>query len=463
MNVARKRARWGIVAAAQLFCSGLFAIDAGAQDLSIVSPYSGMSVQPGQQISVAAQAANGFTPVLATAATPGLIVPMTVPGLTASITAPTGIAGATTLWVDAADANGNVESAQVTLYVVSSAALQSISVTPPRLDISGLASATPHLVVTGSYSDGSMLDLTSSTTGTFYSSDTQSVATVDSDGNLTAVGMGYAGITVSNGGFEVLARVKVSVQPGVLVASVLPSSRSVEVGSPATAFATVINTGQDATGCAISPSSTVPAAFSFQATNGANQLTGTPNAPVTIQAGAAQSFVFSFTPTGPFGAQDLPLLFLCANTTAAPVFIGLDTLLLSGSTTPVPDVIALAATLSNDGIVDIPGVNSSGVFVVATENIGVGATIIATADTGTASLPISLALCQTDPTSGGCISAIGPSVTTTMNGGSTQAFGIFVTATDQIPFAPATSRIFVRFKDTAGTTRGSTSVAVQTQ
>src|SRR5262245_59853426 len=87
-----------------------------------------------------------------------------------------------------------------------------------------------------------------------------------------------------------------------LVASILPSSRSVQVGVPATAFATVINTGQtSATGCSISPRTSVPAGFSYQTTDSAtNQATGTPNAPVDIPAGVAQSFVLAFTPTAPF-------------------------------------------------------------------------------------------------------------------------------------------------------------------
>jgi hypothetical protein len=37
-----------------------------------------------------------------------------------------------------------------------------------------------------------------------------------------------------------------------------------------------------------------------------------------------------------------------------------------------------------------------------------------------------------------------------------------VTGSDPIDLDPATRRIFVRFRDAGGTTRGSTSVAVQT-
>ena len=76
---------------------------------------------------------------------------------------------------------------------------------------------------------------------------------------------------------------------------------------------------------------------------------------------------------------------------------------------------------------------------------------------------MNISLCQTDPATGQCISAIGPSVTTTINANATPTFGIFVQGGGNVPFDPAANRIFVRFKDGGGVTRGSTSVAVRTQ
>jgi hypothetical protein len=74
--------------------------------------------------------------------------------------------------------------------------------------------------------------------------------------------------------------------PSPLVAAVLPSSRSVQVGNTATAFATIINSGSSAlSGCAIVPVTTVPASFVYQTTNPAtNALTGSPNTPASIAA-----------------------------------------------------------------------------------------------------------------------------------------------------------------------------------
>jgi hypothetical protein len=250
-----------------------------------------------------------------------------------------------------------------------------------------------------------------------------------------------------------------------VVAAVLPSSRSVQVNTPAAAFATVINTGQRiATGCSIAPLSSVPASFIYQTTDPAtNQVIGFPNTPVNIAPGAAQSFVFAMTPTAPIAPTDVQFSFDCADTDPAPINVGLNTFLLSASDTPVPDIVALAVTLSDDGIVNIPGTNGAGAFAVATVNLGASGSITASADTGSAALPVVINLCETNPATGQCISSIGLTVTTQINANATPTFAIFVQGTGNVPFDPATNRIFVRFKDGGNVTRGSTSVAVRTQ
>jgi hypothetical protein len=264
-----------------------------------------------------------------------------------------------------------------------------------------------------------------------------------------------------------------------IVAAVLPASRSVSVGTPATAFATIINTGPDiATSCRIVPAMALPTpttflpamalptptAFMYQATDPAtNAVIGTPNTPIDIASGKAQSFVVILTATGVMSPEEFRLFFLCSNRAAALIAPGLNTLLFSASATPVPDILALAATTTNDGIVNIPGTTGTGAFAVATVNVGAGGSITASADTGSASLPVNISLCQTDPATGQCISAVGSSATTQINANETPTFGIFVAGNGPVPFDPATNRIFVRFKVGGGVTRGSTSVAVRTQ
>jgi len=249
-----------------------------------------------------------------------------------------------------------------------------------------------------------------------------------------------------------------------LVAAVLPLSRSVQVGATATAFATMINAGPgDASACSIAPATSIPASFVFQTTDpSTNELTGTPNTPVNISQGAAQSFVIAFTPSAAFAPTNVALTFACANANPAAMLTGIDTLNLSASTTPVPDIVALTAS-GDPGYVDIPGPTGTGVFAVATVNLGSDATITASANTGAVNLPVSLTVCRTDPASGACLASPTVGVTTTIATNATPTFGIFITGNGVVADAPGVDRAFVTFTDAGGVLRGETSVAVRTQ
>ena len=253
--------------------------------------------------------------------------------------------------------------------------------------------------------------------------------------------------------------------PASIVSSVLPASRSVQVGTPATAFAAIINTGSTiVTNCGLGFGGSSPAGFTFQTTDPTtNAVAGALNAPANIAAGGVQTYVFSVTPFVAFDPRDVPILAGCSNTGPAPTVVGLNTLLLSASDVPVPDVVALAATATNDGIVTLPGANGAAAFAVATVNVGIGASITASADTGAVTQPITIMLCQTDPATGVCTSAIGASVTTDIGANATPTFAIFVQGSGNVLFDPARNRIFVRFKGAGDVTRGATSVAVRTQ
>lgn len=251
-----------------------------------------------------------------------------------------------------------------------------------------------------------------------------------------------------------------------VVNSVLPGSRSVQVGSAATAFNSTINAGSvTGTACGLSASAatSIPATFAYQTSNPqTNQLTGTANTPVNIAAGAAQTYVFALTPTGAFAPTNVQIIADCSNSSPGAQIVGVNTILVSASATPVPDIVALAAS-GDPGYVDIPGASGTGVFAVATVNVGAASSIIASADTGSANIPVQVSLCQTNPNTGACISAVGPTVTTSIAGNATPTFGIFVHGTGSVADNPANNRVFVRFKDGGGATRGSTSVAVRTQ
>ena len=207
-----------------------------------------------------------------------------------------------------------------------------------------------------------------------------------------------------------------------------------------------------------------------------------PRGVAVTQAGAASAAIFTdwislltlpfpnkitgtaaLTATAPVAPATVAFDFQCGGVSPAAIKPGFNTLLFSASAAPVPDIVALAATAQNDGILHITGTTGSNAFAVATVNVGASATITATANTGAANLPLAISLCQTDPTSGRCSASVGSRVSTTISANSTPTFGIFATGRGGVPFDPANNQLFVQFSDANGTVRGSTSVAVETQ
>ncbi len=251
-----------------------------------------------------------------------------------------------------------------------------------------------------------------------------------------------------------------------LVAAVLPTSRSVQVNTLATAFVTIINTGAQpafAVGIGLDPAGGIPAAFGFQTTDPAtNQLTGSLNAAVDIPVGGRQTFVIGLVPTAAFGPTEVRFAFAGANTAPVAPIVGVNTLLLSASSTPVPDIVALAATVSRDGIVSIPGATRVAAFAVASVNVGIAGTLTVSPDTGGAAPPVTLSICQTDPGTSVCLQPPAASVGAVIAAGATPTFGVFIIAHGDVPFDPAAVRVFVRFSE-GGVVRGATSVAIQTK
>jgi hypothetical protein len=257
-----------------------------------------------------------------------------------------------------------------------------------------------------------------------------------------------------------------AVSPVTTFASVLPDSRSVQLGKPATIFASVINAGAGAlNNCQIALPVTAPSGLTltYQTTAPAtNALTGTPNTPVTIPGGnGLQTFFVSFQGTTAFSAPGLQLDFGCLGAAPAAVVTGVDTVDLVMSSTPIADIIALAATPTNNGVIELPS-DGVGAFAVASFNDGATAPIIVSVDTGAAVLPIQATICQSNPMTAQCLAPPAGSVSLTVTAGATPTFSIFLQSSGAIPFAPATSRVFVRFKDASGGLHGSTSVAVET-
>jgi glucose/arabinose dehydrogenase len=249
-----------------------------------------------------------------------------------------------------------------------------------------------------------------------------------------------------------------------VLAAVLPGARSVSVGTAATAFATMIWTGAEpGIDCGIAPLTPLPGTFAYQTTSAAtNELAGTPNTPVSIAPGASQTFVIAFTPSAPGPSLEMLLEFRCANAAAAPIARGVNTLLLAADTHPAADVVAVAATVDNDGIVIVPAYDGAGAFAVATTNLGASALITASVDTAGVDLPITPLICRTEGPLAACVAPPASAVTLEIEHGAQPTFAIFLTSRGTVPFEPTSHRAHVRFTDADGITRGLTSVAVRT-
>ena len=250
--------------------------------------------------------------------------------------------------------------------------------------------------------------------------------------------------------------------------SVLPSSRSVRSGTPATAFATVLNAGADeAIGCSIRTAQPFAGSFAFTETNPAtNAVTGTANALFDLAPGASRSFVIAAAPDAGARASslDLTLRYDCMNSDAAPNIVGLNTLRLSFDGTVQPDMIAIAVTPQQNGILSLNGTNRPGAFAVATANVGsAGNLTVRPRAAGLGQQGVSLTICETNPATGQCLAARSADIQRAFSASETASFAVFAEAASPVAFSPARHRVFVDIVDAQGVSRGSTSVALRTQ
>jgi hypothetical protein len=250
-----------------------------------------------------------------------------------------------------------------------------------------------------------------------------------------------------------------------LFAATLPASRSIQVGNTATAFATILNNaGVAATGCGIVPATLIPANFLFQTTDPAtNALTGTSNTNVSIAAGKSQSFLIAFTAAGPMPSTNVALGFSCVSSDIVPTIVGVNSLLMTFDANPVPDMIAVGLTPTNDGFSHTGGVGGTGVFAIASANIGATGQLTVRARLSDPTLPAVATVCQTDPTSGACMAAPAATTNATVAQNQNSTWAAFIKASGTIASDPAANRVFFEFVDQGGVVRGSTSTAVTTQ
>ena len=247
--------------------------------------------------------------------------------------------------------------------------------------------------------------------------------------------------------------------PTVLVNSILPTSRSVPVGTTATVFNTVINAGSiPAIGLNLSMASAPAGTFTYQQTNCAtNAVMGSPNPLLDLAPGGVLCYVLSFTPSAPFSATNVHIKAQAGNAPSTTLLTGINTWLLRGTNVPEPDIIALTTTTDFHQ----SACSGANAFAVALSNVGAASTgdITAVANTGTASLPLSVSINETNPGTG---VITGDNVLQNVGAGENRTVAVFVTFNGCISFDPAVNRIFIEFRDAANNVVGSTSTAVST-
>ena len=261
-------------------------------------------------------------------------------------------------------------------------------------------------------------------------------------------------------------------------ASILPSARSTTVGQAATAFAAITNGGDaEAVNCRLEllnvGPNTINASFGYQTTTPANALSGTPNTPVNIAAGATQNFIFSLTPNSVFTETAAVIDFVCDNGVRASYLPGLTDFTLS-SDANAPDILAIGSTLSNDGVARVTTPTGFIPLALSAVNIGSGdpapdgpsspstgnneATMTVRPEAASLTLPVSFDICEANASSV-CIGPRGTTVTANI-GDAPSFFVVRVFGRGVgVPLFADVVRVNIAFDDAGGVERGRTSIA----
>lgn len=244
-----------------------------------------------------------------------------------------------------------------------------------------------------------------------------------------------------------------------LASSVLPSSRFVPRGERATAFLAVINPNQvDGLSCAPAHHGPERESFTFQVTDpDTNKLVGSRDQPVTIPAGELRTFIISITPSSNLENIIFAPYVSCRNIPMTTPVQGLNTLNLGADAGGGPDLITLAATPDDTGVVNVPA-GGAGYFAVAVSNIGGPGRAVASTASLDPNLPASARICPTLPGTIDCITPLSASATLDIPQGGTPTFLVEV-RTEEVTPCDA-SRRFQFQLHVDGQLRGSTSVAV---
>ncbi len=169
----------------------------------VAFPTPGGPIAPGATFTVGLNAFGGYQPasVLFLGSFETFATDDSAP-FQATFTVPLEAIGSFSLLAIAVDAQGQVAQATFKRDVVTTATLTGLALFNERVYLTAPGQS-QSLSVVGLFSDGVQRVLNGSELGTTYSSNNQSVVQVTEEGQLQAVGEGFAAITITNGGFSV--------------------------------------------------------------------------------------------------------------------------------------------------------------------------------------------------------------------------------------------------------------------
>lgn len=252
-----------------------------------------------------------------------------------------------------------------------------------------------------------------------------------------------------------------------IAASVAPLARAATYsGSPSVTYLAAMHNaaGSTATGCGVE----LPghnAHFDFEVYGSGNT-----NAEFSISSSSTTNLLLTYRPqsTG-LTAQPLEFEFYCDNRRSAAIVPGVNTGFITTSSTSIPDIFAAAP--AQNFVIDTVG-GGAALAAFATTNVGASGTVSVSivepngfAEIGSSvDLPVTLKLCETNPSTGACLSSFstGPISVSYSGGPDNHTFAIAMWATSAIPVDGYNNRIYLVFRDGGGRLIGATAIPVCT-
>jgi pimeloyl-ACP methyl ester carboxylesterase len=189
--------------------SGKTADASGDSRIQVVTPTNGQVFAPGAAVSATVSISPALKASYVSLAVYGLLgvegTGYNGSSYQASFTIPDAMAGPLQLVPQITDSGGNtILGLTTTIAVRPTTPPLSLALSQAN-DVLTSVGDTDRIHVAGSYPGDITRDLTSSASGTTYKSSNTSIVTVDTEGNVKAIGFGRAVVTVANMGIQVFA------------------------------------------------------------------------------------------------------------------------------------------------------------------------------------------------------------------------------------------------------------------